>query len=83
MIIEKIKEIIGRYNPVKVNAFEDEIIFFLWEVEVPICFEKKTGLVWFVPEYFERQSRIDNSMLKEMSLVIDAIESNSAELLKW
>ena len=89
LIIKTIREIIDN-EPLRVNIYNEEIIFYIWEIEVPIVFDRNSFKVYFKTEYLLEDNlscnlscNINADMLNEMSAVIKAIESQVNEIKDW
>lgn len=65
------------------KVYRDEVIFYIWEVGVPIVFDKATTKVFLKTEYLEMSVQIDQDMLNEIVEVIEIIRSGISEMSKW
>ena len=85
MIIKTIRDIIDK-EPLRVDIYNDEIIFYIWEIEVPIIFDRNSFDVSYKPEYlpdYNSNCNFNLEMLLEMCKVIKAIETNINEIKDW
>lgn len=81
-MIGEIKRAI-RGDDLVVKVYNDEVIFYIWEVKVPIVFERATTKVFLKSEYMEIDTQIDQDMLKEIVEVVEIIRSGIPEMSKW
>ena len=81
-MIEKIVKAIHGDDLV-IKVYHDEVIFYLWEVAVPIVFEKATTNVFIKTEYMEHYTQINQDMLKELVEVVEIVRSGISEMIKW
>ena len=85
-VISQIKKITNG-EPLKIEIFSDEIVFTLWETEIPIVFEIETGEIGLKPLYFAEwlgdSYMFDIGMLEDICLVVTAIENSLDEIRTW
>ena len=81
-MIGEIKRAI-RGDDLVIKVYNDEVIFYIWEVKVPIVFERATTKVFLKSEYMEIDTQIDQDMLKEIIEVVEIIRSGISEMSKW
>lgn len=84
-LVGTVKQIVGYDQPLTVEVFSDEIIFLLWEMQIPIVYEIYSGDVGFKLSYLEADDSyiITEEMLRDMAKVITVIEANLVELEEW
>ena len=81
-MIEKITKVINQ-DDLKIVVYRDEVIFYIWEIEVPIVLDRASGSVFLKSEYITTDFQLDEEMTKEIMDVIRVISENKKEILKW
>jgi propanediol dehydratase small subunit len=81
-VIKQIRKAIFE-QPLKIEIYDDEILFDLWEVEIPVVLIRDCGRVVFNYEYAPDHYGLPQDMLLEMINVMKIIEDNKEEILGW
>lgn len=82
MIINKILKELKESKYLFIHIFNDEeVVFYIWEREVPIAFNPKNKELILDIEGYDW--RFTKDMLEEIVVVMDIIKENSDEVCEW
>jgi hypothetical protein len=85
-IIHQIKNEMGEDKKLKIDIYDDEIVFYLWEREVGICLNKY--FYDYLPYidfegYSDENAKLDHVEVFEIADIMKVIGSNLVEILSW
>jgi hypothetical protein len=81
-IINKIAKELSKSMYLKVAIFDkDEVVFYLWERELPISINPIIGEIYLDTEGYDW--KLTKEMLDEIASVMEVIENNMDEIRGW
>jgi hypothetical protein len=82
MLIQKIMKAI-EYEQLKIDIFSDEVIFLLWDGELPIVYDIKDKTIAVSTEYANGSIDLTSEDVEILSNVMKILEEHKEEIASW